>query len=1596
MPQQIVPVTGLAQLGLIRDVPAVALPPNAFSDCNNVRFRDGAVFKMEGDINVLPNIQYDRSDILKYIVWWPNPNLSFANSGYYLIILEQDNADSTTRVDNAYIIQINEVGIELGDSNPELTPSSDFFKGEFQVGGDWQHTFFQGGFSLIINNGLETPHYLLDNEGNLDTASVGDTDADGNHRLLPLPGWDSYANVDGVVIATVTAGIIRSFGDFLVAGNLVERDSDDEVIRGLPGIIRSSDIAAPGAIPQNWNPFAVAVNTADEFTVTNDGIVQDMIELQGSLYIYSNSSISLMSRTNSPTVPLSVRDVTTAYGALTTDAVLEFDGRHFVVGSQDIYIFGGHPGSIKSVADGRVRQFFYDNLNPLAVDQTFVLRYQQKDEIWICYATADAFPGSVNRALIWNYRLDNWTQRDLVNVISGDVGPIPGGGVPTGSIGFSGIPGTGGKDDSGEDIGADDGVIKAVTLTQTEEQNIVRTETGLRHEYTIVVQGDLPESIEAEGLPVFYVTYDTDEFCTVDENDNVLHFQATGQNLSGGFLRLPNDFGEVDANFDYTHPLLDIVYDPDTETPYEEQVTYPILADLVVNNQWISWPRGSDPDDSLPLWFVDNRQLAGGDWSNVVRPGAPVQVHLSSARNIMVVTFSETTDDGVTTDSYTPTLRFNNELVTFKAQQLDRVDNNTIPSEELTEFRNFPDSEALNEVDGQTTVFHFDLVTTGLDFDNIDDHVFLMNNIPEGSVIFAGFPNLTEASQSPFFGGTRPSGDDPDDSIPSSPTIFDGANRFGSGFAAEGERRIYWDFAPATRTQLIGPITGEFIRTQLLQYDPDIPVTDFPLQVWVPNNETRPVRPTLVAFDYPTLAECTPPDVENQPFVTLTVDDDVDASDPPVIDFTFRFEEFYLQEGTQNWGWFIPPQRPNNPDIPTPFPLHGIINVEQREAADVYNFIDPNTNEEFNPVLDWFEDPNYNSGQETYRVAIATNAVSSALQKEAIANAIAHAFQSNPNSLLRAPSVPTIIPGTTEDLMLGIISEDPAAVNLVANFIGGEKGLTLGYYDSPDEFAAANDTTTNIVIINTVQGRHNTTLDVNDIDNSSPINPVRYYLPPIVEVTHAGGYWAAENVGPLTISLQPDDPTQEVYNVADWMAQIRDDIIEDTTYFENPLLSLDTELVNGFSLQAEEFPYTVTDSEEDYGGQLLFNVEDGFLYPARRPAGSWISSLVSTGNGATDDTDNDLFIAPSFSNAVGQFQTIAIPTYTMIQVSDPTASDGSRVYLFETTGQTTLQGYIEDLISQINLRIPAVIASTVDNESITIEPVTFTDQSEFVLNFVINDTANNANVVAVSIDPAVLSQDPLNPIPLGQYEDRLAEPVASPASYLSVATNADTTIATLAETVATAITDQVFDILRPWPRTQVNFAREFPLFASSLGNTAGQYSNKIIASDLGFSRPDFNPSTDRVLNTDDLNTQFRITVSAGEDLAEAYESYVERTMLGLSPEFSTERLHSIALWIDGISMPYYRAAEEDYTRARLDVRVRTTNNPGSFILLDETGNEYDVGADYKTDIRRTGRFMNIRVTDDSTAADNDTDPFNRQTEWRLSGMQLEVGDSGTR
>jgi len=237
---------------------------------------------------------------------------------------------------------------------------------------------------------------------------------------------------DGIVITVratnvvrVRCGVVRAYKNLLVAGNLTEYDPSNAnaVVRRLAGVIRTSDVAAPGSIPANWNPFNAGVNTADEFTLSSTGTVQDMAELQGRLYIYTNTSIHSLEQTGSQSIPFSVSTVTDSYGAQTIEAVQEYDGKHFVVGNRDVYVFGGHPGSIQSVADMRVRNYLFENINKAHEQKLFILRYQNQDELWIGYPKGSST--TVNEFLIYNYRKNNWTIRRMQSAItSGDIAPF--------------------------------------------------------------------------------------------------------------------------------------------------------------------------------------------------------------------------------------------------------------------------------------------------------------------------------------------------------------------------------------------------------------------------------------------------------------------------------------------------------------------------------------------------------------------------------------------------------------------------------------------------------------------------------------------------------------------------------------------------------------------------------------------------------------------------------------------------------------------------------------------------------------------------------------------------------------------------------------------------------------------------------------------------------------------------------------------------------------------------------------------------------------------------------------------------------------------
>ena len=503
MPNQVLPITDLAKAGVIMDSPAVSLPPNVFSNVLNVRFRDGAIRKIEGE-----TVLFQGSNIV-YVAYWQGPfnNMYVVVEADGDIILHLESDTAMTRP-GGNIFEI---------SGQQDDPPTNY---------RYQHTLFNGGFNFVLNNGVSTP------------VSISDAEVFGNVvAAAPLPNWDSYLaqenvvsvvwdeenaqiplgrsvsldldvldgmdgslvrrNADGeqaiiyrviprdpslpvitqrlirlavtgdntmvstlssdygteaddlfsidqvtdnwmitprrrdttvtpiitgaepgdtIEIAiqerpaiTVTAGVIRAYGSLLVAGNLREV-SGNRIIRTLPGTIRTSDVAPPGNVPANWNPFRNGANTADEFTLSSTGTVQDLVELQGNLYVYTTNSIHSLQQTGG-NIPFGIRPVTDSYGANNLGSVFEVDGKHIVVGSNDVYVFAGHPGSIQSIADSRVRhQTFFDR------DDVRILRYSRYDELWFYSPnTAEMF--------IWNYRDNTWARRSQTTPVVGNVGP---------------------------------------------------------------------------------------------------------------------------------------------------------------------------------------------------------------------------------------------------------------------------------------------------------------------------------------------------------------------------------------------------------------------------------------------------------------------------------------------------------------------------------------------------------------------------------------------------------------------------------------------------------------------------------------------------------------------------------------------------------------------------------------------------------------------------------------------------------------------------------------------------------------------------------------------------------------------------------------------------------------------------------------------------------------------------------------------------------------------------------------------------------------------------------------------------------------------
>jgi hypothetical protein len=183
-------------------------------------------------------------------------------------------------------------------------------------------------------------------------------------------------------------------------------------------MVKWSAVADPGTLPPTWDESNPSFD-AGEFSIgAGADRILDGCLLGDALILYMQWGVWGMQFVGG-TFIFRFWQIYEDRGILGSYCVAEFEGKHFVVGQDSIYIHDTQ--QLQDIGDKRIIRFFFSDLNQSKKEQVFVLNNQLAREIWIMYP--DGQSEHCNKALIWDYRNNVWSLRLLPKqVVSGAVG----------------------------------------------------------------------------------------------------------------------------------------------------------------------------------------------------------------------------------------------------------------------------------------------------------------------------------------------------------------------------------------------------------------------------------------------------------------------------------------------------------------------------------------------------------------------------------------------------------------------------------------------------------------------------------------------------------------------------------------------------------------------------------------------------------------------------------------------------------------------------------------------------------------------------------------------------------------------------------------------------------------------------------------------------------------------------------------------------------------------------------------------------------------------------------------------------------------------
>ena len=365
----LIPVENVGQMGVNTDVPSWQLPPNVWSDSNNVRFDDLSVKKSQGLAKV-----FDETGTTTPI---------------YLETYQSGNDSGT------WWIAFGSSDIKLWDGSDwkDVTPESGITELSVDSPGQWQTTKL--GSLVYATNGIDPPFYW-----------------DGNHekKFEPLPNWTSQT--DPQPESPHQYGAVQTlagFKSFLWAGNVYVAVGD----QGTEDIDKTFERSVYWSnmtnfyTPPNWDINPDSDAGFYELLDSMGGVVH-MQQLRESMMIYKSDSIIVSTFVGAPFM-FTFQTIAPEIGVLCKNAVADFPGGHWFVGRSDCYINNGQ--TIQTKLTNRVQSEMFKDIDGDYSVNTYCVTDWANNEIWTCYpSVGNSRP---NRALIWNYKNDTFSFRDL-------------------------------------------------------------------------------------------------------------------------------------------------------------------------------------------------------------------------------------------------------------------------------------------------------------------------------------------------------------------------------------------------------------------------------------------------------------------------------------------------------------------------------------------------------------------------------------------------------------------------------------------------------------------------------------------------------------------------------------------------------------------------------------------------------------------------------------------------------------------------------------------------------------------------------------------------------------------------------------------------------------------------------------------------------------------------------------------------------------------------------------------------------------------------------------------------------------------------------